>query len=208
MTDGTAERTRRHMMIHIRRATNQDNRLLADIGAETFYESFAADNRPENMAAYLSSAFSPAIQGAELADPRSRFLLAEVDGAAAGYMHLKFTAAPPQNVGRKPVKIARLYTRKPWQGKGVGAGLMQQCLQDAASAGCDVAWLGVWEKNPRAIAFYRKWGFVAAGYQPFRLGDELQQDLVMARRLVHENRPAIQPVHDHRHHPVRERLES
>ena len=58
---------------------------------------------------------------------------------------------------------------------------MKVCLHEAVAAGCDVIWLGVWEHNPRAIAFYHKWGFKQVGTQTFHLGDDLQTDWVMAR---------------------------
>lgn len=167
--------------MNIRYATPQDNTLLAEIGAETFYDSFAADNTPENMAAYLAAAFSPGIQERELADPACRFLVAENEGEVVGYAQLKFAPAPEAIVGRKPVEIARFYARKAWIGRGAGPELMRRCLQEAAAAGCDVVWLGVWEQNPRAIAFYKKWGFEEAGRQTFHLGDDPQQDLLLAR---------------------------
>jgi GNAT superfamily N-acetyltransferase len=170
-------------MINIRYATIRDNKLLAEIGAETFYDSFAVDNTPENMAAYLSTSFSPERQGFELADPKSRFLIAEIAGEVVGYTHLKFAVAPKVIAGQKPMEIARFYSRKPWIGKGVGAQLMARCLQEARAVGCDVAWLGVWERNLRAITFYTKWGFVEVGRQTFQLGDDLQQDLLMARSV-------------------------
>ena len=170
-------------MISIRQATIQDNKLLAEIGAETFYDSFAADNTPEDMAAYLSTSFSPAKQGVELADSQSRFLIAEINDKVVGYTHLRFSVAPPVIVGQKPMEIVRFYARKPWIGKGVGAHLMKGCLREARAVGSDVVWLDVWEKNLRAIAFYRKWGFVEVGAQSFQLGSDLQQDLLMARPL-------------------------
>ncbi len=166
---------------HLRYATTADNTLLAEVGAETFYDSFAADNTPENMAAYLASAFSPEKQARELADPASRFLILEAEGLTVGYAHVKFGEAPAAVAGRKPMEIVRFYARKPWIGKGVGARLMQACLQEAEREGCDVVWLGVWERNTRAIAFYRKWGFVEVGTQLFLLGDDPQRDLLMAR---------------------------
>ena len=81
------------------------------------------------------------------------------------------------------MEIVRFYARKPWIGKGVGAHLMKGCLQEARTAGCDVVWLDVWEKNLRAIAFYRKWRFIEVGEQAFQLGDDLQQDLLMVKLL-------------------------
>ena len=170
-------------MVVIRPATPQDNRLLAQIGAETFRDSFAADNTPENMSAYLNASFSPAIQASELADPRSKFLIAEINGEVVGYSHLKFEFAPHVNIGDRPAEIVRFYSRKQWIGKGVGARLMERCLQEAVAAECDAIWLGVWEINSRAIAFYRKWGFCEAGKQTFQLGNDLQRDLLMVKFL-------------------------
>jgi GNAT superfamily N-acetyltransferase len=155
--------------------------LLAEVGAETFYDSFAADNTPENVAAYLAASFSPEKQAQELADPASRFLIAEAEGATVGYARVKFGQAPAAVAGRRPMEIVRFYARKPWISKGVGARLMQACLREAERADCDVIWLDVWERNPRAIAFYRQWGFVEVGTQVFQLGEDPQRDLLMAR---------------------------
>jgi GNAT superfamily N-acetyltransferase len=170
-------------MISIRQATIRDNKLLAEIGVETFYDSFAADNTPEDMIKYLSASFSPEKQGLELANPQSRFLIAAINDEVVGYTHLRFSIAPPVIVGQKPMEIVRFYARKPWIGKGIGAHLMKGCFQEARAMGCDVIWLDVWKKNLRAIAFYRKWGFIEVGEQTFQLGNDLQQDLLMARSL-------------------------
>ncbi len=165
----------------IRYATAADAELLAGLGARTFFDSFAAENTPENMSAYLASAFGPERQAAEIADPATIFLIAEIAGTAAGYARLKMGAAPACINGERPVEIVRFYACKEWIGRGVGPALMQACLDEAARRGCDYLWLDVWEQNPRAIAFYRKWGFVEAGTQTFQLGDDLQRDLLMQR---------------------------
>jgi len=172
--------------MYIRYATGLDNVILAEVGAETFFDSFAADNTPEDMAAYLAQSFSPEQQARELADPDSKFLIVEVGGHVAGYARLKFGPAPAAITGQKPVEIARFYARKPWIGRGLGAQLMQACQREAEQAGCDVIWLDVWERNPRAIAFYRKWGFVEVGAQVFQLGSDAQRDLLMAKSIVLE----------------------
>lgn len=81
------------------------------------------------------------------------------------------------------MEIVRIYARKEWIGRGVGAQLMKTSLREAENAGCDVVWLGVWERNLRAIAFYRKWGFEQVGTQVFQLGDDMQNDWVMVRQV-------------------------
>lgn len=167
----------------LRLADAADDVLLAQIGAETFADTFAADNTPANMAAYLAAAFSPDQQAREIADPTSRFLILEAHHTPVGYARLKFGPAPDAIIGRNPVELARLYARRPWIGQGVGARLMQACLREAEQAGCDSIWLGVWERNPRAIAFYGRWGFVTVGAQTFQLGQDLQHDLLLARPI-------------------------
>jgi diamine N-acetyltransferase len=167
--------------VHIRRATAEDNRLLADLGAETFADTFGPDNTPENMAAYLAGAFSPTLQAAELADPTVVFLIAALDGAVVGYAKLKFAPAPEAVGGARPMEICRLYARRAWIGRGVGARLMQASLDEAAGAGCDRVWLDVWSQNPRAIAFYQRWGFEIVGTAIFQVGDDPQEDYLMAR---------------------------
>ena len=169
--------------ISIRLATAADNGLLANLGAQTFFDSFAADNTPENMTAYLAASFSSQKQAAELADPANTFLIAETAGAVAGYARLKVGSPPECIRGARPIEIVRFYSVAAWIGRGVGAALMQACLAEAARRGCDTVWLDVWERNPRAIAFYRKWGFVEAGAQTFQLGDDLQHDLLMQRPI-------------------------
>jgi GNAT superfamily N-acetyltransferase len=166
---------------NLRYGTPADNVLLSEIGAETFYETFVEQNTPENMAAYLAESFSPEKQALELNDPASKFLILEMDGQAAGYARVYFGGAPEGVISKRPMELVRIYARKAWVGKGIGAQLMQACLGEAKQAGCDVIWLGVWEMNQRAIAFYQKWGFATVGTHEFRLGDDLQHDFIMAR---------------------------
>ena len=171
-------------MMTIRCATLEDATLLAFIGAETFFDTFAHDNFPENIGFYLSTSFSTEIQAAELADPASTFLIAELDGETVGYAHLKTGSSPASVSGERPLELARIYARAPWIGQGVGAALMQACLSEAENLGCDTIWLGVWEHNPRAISFYIKWGFERAGTQIFHLGNDPQTDWVMQRKAM------------------------
>jgi ribosomal protein S18 acetylase RimI-like enzyme len=176
--------------ILIRRAAPADNTLLSEIGARTFYATFAADNKAENMQAFLRATYSPDKQALELAEADSQFLIAEVGGVAVGYARLKAGVAPAPVVGRRPIEIARIYSEGEWIGRGVGPALMEACLAEADERGCDVVWLGVWGRNPRAIAFYRKWGFEVVGSHIFQFGDDPQRDLLMARPAGMGGRPS------------------
>ncbi len=167
----------------IRRAVSTDADLLAELGARTFSETFAADNTPEDMAAYLASSFSAAQLAAELADLRSVFLIAQIDNAAAGYAKLHAGDVLEEVEGDKPIELARLYVSKEWLGRGVGEALMRACIDEARQAGHQTLWLGVWEHNGRAQAFYRKWDFREIGEHVFQLGADRQTDILMERAL-------------------------
>ena len=167
----------------IRRANSEDASLLAELGARTFAETFATDNTPEDIVAYIGASFNLAQQMAELADPASAFLIAEVAGVAAGYakLHAGEPAAGVDSV--KPVELVRLYVSREWLGRGVGEALMRACIDEARQAGHRTIWLGVWERNGRAQAFYRKWNFRAVGQHVFQLGSDPQRDIVMQRAV-------------------------
>jgi len=167
--------------IQTRLGTALDAALLAEMGARTFSAAFAEANTPENMAAYLAANFGPAIQAAELADPRIFFLIAEIDGSPSGYAKLQDSPVPEGIGGVRPLELARLYSVPERIGRGTGSALMQAALDEAARRGYDTLWLGVWEYNLKAREFYRKWGFVDAGTHIFVLGDEVQTDYHMQR---------------------------
>ena len=167
--------------IAVRTATVADAQMLAELGAQSFARTFGPDNTPEDMAAYLKQAFGPQIQAAELAEPGSLFLVAEVGGEAVGYARLREGPAPDPIHGASPIEIVRFYARPDWIGRGVGAALMRACLAQARQRGMRTLWLDVWERNPRALAFYARWGFHEIGSQPFWLGTDVQTDVLMER---------------------------
>jgi ribosomal protein S18 acetylase RimI-like enzyme len=172
-------------------ATADDAGPLARAAATFFLDTFGPHNRAEDMEQYLATSFSEERQRQDLADAANRILLAVTDeGALAGYVHLKVGATPSAarlpNGSRSAVEIARLYADRRWHGQGLGAELMAASLKAGREWGADTVWLGVWERNARAIAFYEKHGFRVIGEQPFMLGVDRQRDLVMARHLTSE----------------------
>jgi len=170
--------------VAIRRATVADAEALAEFGARTFFETFAKDNTAEDMRMHLASAWAPALQRAELLDVQFDTLLAcDREGRLAGFAQLRVGHAPAGIATVKPVEVLRFYVDQPWQGQGV-AGLLMLAAQDQARArGARELWLGVWERNERAQAFYRKHGFRKVGTQIFVVGTDPQTDHVMLREL-------------------------
>jgi len=170
--------------IKLRFAQLDDADLLANLGATAFAQAFGADNTPEDMADYLQSSFSVDKLTEELSAQGSIFIIAEMEaGGAVGYARLLGNSTETCVTGERPIELVRIYVLQEWIGKKIGGMLMQACLTEARGRGYDVIWLGVWEKNERAIAFYQKWGFTKAGTHTFLLGKDLQHDWVMQQSL-------------------------
>ena len=157
---------------------------LSAFAARIFHESFAAENNPDDMAAYMAIAFSPAQQERELADPANTYLIAESDGVMVGYTLIKPGDDAPECVTVRPsAEITRFYVDRPWHGAGVARLLMNAAVEDAQRRGARGIWLGVWEHNVRAVRFYAKSGFRDVGSHVFVLGSDIQSDRIMWRGL-------------------------
>jgi len=176
----TAEPTGRFL---IRKAEVSDAEELALFAARTFSETFGGENTPEDLALHLAKAYGPAQQGAELRDPAWTTLLAEEGTTLAGYAQIRTGPAPSCVTGESPIELYRFYVDSPWQGRGVAGVLMQAVKDRARRRGANSLWLGVWERNARAQAFYRKHGFVKVGRQVFVVGTDPQTDDVMLSPL-------------------------
>ena len=162
---------------------------LRRLAIDTYSDTFAHLNTPENLQAYLDSAFHPDRVAAELGDARNAFFLIEKRGSVIGYLKLVDDVDAqddtiPAIVRERPsLLIERFYVIREHQGAGVASVLMQFCVDVARTLGKSLLWLGVWEANPRAIAFYTKQGFVLGGTHVFVMGDDAQTDYWMVREI-------------------------
>lgn len=159
---------------------------LAALGRQTFHETFAAQNSPEDMAAYLDAHFSPEAQLAELQDADTIFLLAQMVQEVVGYAKLRLHSTlglEPDKTPEDRLEVERLYVLEDWIGTGLGATLMRRIIEEARQQKARAVVLGVWEKNTRAIEFYRRFGFKPIGQHAFVLGQDVQTDLILRKGL-------------------------
>ena len=169
--------------ITIRTAGISDAALIADMSRETFYDTFAADNTPDNMAKFMNEQFSREKLMAEVGESSSVFLLAYDGIVPVGYARMREGERRPEFNGDSAIEIARIYATKKAIGKGIGKALMTQCIEIAKTRGRSIIWLGVWEKNIRAIDFYTRWGFEKFAEHEFVLGDDRQTDWLLKKAI-------------------------
>lgn len=171
------------MSLNIKPCLLSDLETLRSIGYETYDDTFRAMNTPETMDAYLADAFNLKKLRDELTNPDSRFYFLYVNGELAGYFKLNIGAAQTDLQDPEALELERIYVRKGFQGQGLGRVMLDYAVRTAHDLGKRYVWLGVWEKNTNAIAFYQKMGFAEAGRHGFRMGDEVQTDYILKRVL-------------------------
>lgn len=169
--------------ILIRQAKAVDARRIAVLSRQTFYDTFAEYNTKEDMDKFMAEQFGEELLMREVINGDGIFLLAEVGSDAIGYVRLREGERYPAFGENSSIEIARIYVDKAAIGTGLGRKLMEASVEIAREKGKTIVWLGVWEKNQRAIEFYRKAGFSKFGEHDFVLGNDVQTDWLLMKWL-------------------------
>lgn len=163
----------------IEMAQSTDVNTIRDLSIATFAETFASLNTEEDMEQYNERHFSTDELQREIDNPDSTFMVAKVDGVPAGYMKVNVGDAQTEEMLGNRMEVQRLYILRQYKRNGLGTRFMHTAFDMARAQGKSVVWLGVWEHNDAAIAFYKRMGFVQFGSHDFVLGNDRQTDLLM-----------------------------
>lgn len=175
--------TRKMENIDIRKATLKDIYQLQKISRQTFFETFSDVNDQEDMKKYLEEVLSLDRLTDELRNENSEFYFALISNNIIGYLKLNFGTSQTELKDNKAIEIERIYVLKEFHGKNIGNLLYQKAIKIAKHMHANYVWLGVWEKNLRAINFYSKNGFIAFDKHIFKLGNDEQTDIMMKLQL-------------------------
>ena len=174
-------------MFNLSQITEQELESLQEIGKQTFFETFADSNDEENMRLYLDENFSLEKLKQELNTPGSEFYFIKQEQLPIGYLKINFAQAQTELKDPSSMEIERIYVLQDHHGKNIGQLLFDKALQRALEENISYVWLGVWEKNKRAVNFYQKNGFVVFDQHIFKFGPEEQTDLMMKLDLKQIN---------------------
>lgn len=169
--------------IQIRRGEPADAPALSELAARIYWDTFESFTAPEDLAVFLASAYGVPQQTAELKDPDVITFLAEGPGGLAAYAQVRRNPPPECVTGEAPIELWRFYVARPFQGQGLSQRLMEAVHAAARELGGRTLWLGVWENNERAKAFYKKCGFRDVGEHDFWVGSDRQTDRVMVTEV-------------------------
>jgi GNAT superfamily N-acetyltransferase len=168
----------------IRRAEPADAAPLAELAARIFTETFAEDTRPDDLAEFLAKAYGVRQQSEEISNPDVITLVAETPEGLVAYAQVcRGMKAPACVTGEAPIGLVRFYVQRNWHGGGLAHRLMAAVMNAARKLGGRHLWLSVWERNPRAIAFYGKHGFREVGAEDFWVGSDCQTDRILVAEV-------------------------
>ena len=156
---------------------------IISIGKETYINTFGKENNEEIMCAYINEAFSKEKIFKEIINKNSEFYFIKNHEEIMGYAKYNINDAQTDFQTNNTLEVERIYIKEKYKGNKLGYALIQYAIKRAKELNKKEIWLGVWEKNTKAIEFYKKCGFYVAGEHAFYMGNDKQNDFIMRRKI-------------------------
>ena len=167
--------------VQINKVTEKELIPLKEISIKTFCETFAKDNTPEDTQKYIDTNFSDEHMLKEINTKGSTFFIAYLNNKPVAYLKINIGEAQTEKQGNDSLEIQRIYVLSECKGKRIGSLLMKIAEEEAVKANCKRIWLGVWEHNVAALAFYGKKGYKRFSEHVFMFGNDAQTDYLLEK---------------------------
>ena len=171
------------MAIRLKKCTSKEVLELQKLSIETFTDTFGPFNKPENMKAYMDSAYNLEKLKSEIENPNSRFYFLYKDNELAAYTKLNLEEAQGKDLFENSLEVERIYVKSNFKRQGLGKVLIEKALEVSKENKVDRLWLGVWELNSSALSFYEEMGFRKYKTYQFVMGDGSQTNYIMVNNL-------------------------
>lgn len=168
-------------MIKFKKCTSEDLKELQDISILTFTDTFKDQNTEENLQAYLQQAYSDDQLMSELNNINSAFYFLKNNDETVGYIKLNIKDAQSEGILPTALELERIYITPTHKRQGYGRQLIAYAEKRAKELVCTDIWLGVWEFNTDALAFYERMGYEKIGEHSFFMGEDEQTDDIMKK---------------------------
>lgn len=169
----------------IRPAEAADAAALADVGRQTFIDTFvdgfAIPYPADDLAAFLDASFNAETIGAKLREPGAAWWVAEKDGRLLAFANTGPNTLPHPEARPSHAELRRLYVSKPAQGLGLGTRLLETALEWMEAHTDGPLWIGVWSGNLKAQKLYAAYGFEKAGEYQYPVGRWMDDEFILRR---------------------------
>ena len=173
---------------NIKKCTLEQVDVLRDLAITTYYETFSDTNSEALLQKYFKESLSIEKLSAQLQEAASEFyfIYSETDHTQttpAGFLKLNVNHAQTDLMDPTALEVEKIYLLKAFLSQGLGKQMINFSIERATQQGKKHLWLGVWENNFPALAFYKKMGFKQFGTHDFDMGGDLQTDLMLTKQL-------------------------
>lgn len=169
----------------IRRAGPADAQTLADLGRETFLETFVEEFKipypPEDLERFMAHGYTAGFNADRLTDPAQAVWIAERGDGPVAYAAAGPATLPHPDLCSEDGELRALYVLRRAQSLGLGRNLLDVALTWLEQDGPRRLWLGVWSGNTRALRFYARHGFAKAGEYDFPVGAWRDREFILRR---------------------------
>jgi GNAT superfamily N-acetyltransferase len=161
-----------HSPLRLRQGTHADALVIGVLGMQVSLDTYATQGIRPLLAREVLAHFSTAAISSLLAQPHTRFVLAERDGHLIGFAQLAFGERHALVLGDPTVEVERLFVQARFKGQGVGKTLIGAASGQARASGAMSLWLTAWVGNKEALAWYRLQGWLERGVTDYVFEDE------------------------------------
>jgi ribosomal protein S18 acetylase RimI-like enzyme len=147
----------------IRDATNGDIEGIVLVGRKSFIWAFAHLFPSDVLERYLDKTYSTEKITASLSKPNNIYAVAETQEGIVGFLKLKLNCSHDLIQDAHQLQLQKIYVLPQSADAGIGSKLMLEAEKRILSEAPDCAWLMVYEKNHRAISFYKQFGYGIIG---------------------------------------------
>ena len=169
--------------IKIRKAVEKDYKILSNLGAKTFRQTYKGKVNASDIDSYIKNAFNQHNTLKEINNSSFTILIATKNDKLIGYAKLLKSEISTNLRKFNGIELVRLYVLKNYLRQKIGSRLLEECIKIAKKKNFEYIWIGVWERNPNAIDFYKKSGFKGFGHHKFNFENEIHNDLLMRRKI-------------------------
>jgi len=165
--------------MQIRQANTDDVKILAELGAKTFYDTFRPFHSEEDMQQYIKKSYSVELISENLLKSSIQYFIAFDEEKPIGYLKLIKDVSHEKLPTQKNIELEKIYVLKEYLDKKVGKKLILKAINYSKQNNFETLFLGVWQENHRAVNFYKKFGFETFTIRTFQLGSTICDDFLM-----------------------------
>lgn len=178
----------------LRQAVPDDALVIGVLGTQVFLDTYATSGIRPLLAREVGEHFSTEAIAARLAEPDTRFLLAEREGHLVGFVQLGLAARHELVQAGPAVEVQRIYVQARFNGQGIGKALVAGAEHQARAAGAVALWLTAWVGNAHALAWYRRQGWRELGSTDYVFEGERFENRVFERSVDPPSAAVIRPA--------------